>query len=40
MNKKKATIDPKNEKDGRCFQYSVTITLKYDEIGENHQRIS
>ena len=36
---KKATINFKN-KDDRCFQYSVTIALSYDEIKQDHQRLS
>ena len=32
---KRATINPKN-KDNKCFQYSVTVALNYQNI-ENHQ---
>ena len=36
---KKATINPKN-KDDKCFQYAVTITLNYEEIIWNLERVS
>ena len=36
---KKATINPKNKKDDKCFQYAVTIALNYDEIGDHHERV-
>ena len=39
IKKKKATINFKN-KDDKCFQYSVTIALNYDEMKRNHQRLS
>ena len=29
---KKATINPQNEDDDKCFQYAVTIALNYDRI--------
>ena len=29
---KEATINPKNEKDNKCFQYALTIALNYNEI--------
>ena len=29
---KRATINPKNEKADNCFQYSITLTLNYNEI--------
>ena len=28
---KKATIDPINKKDIKCFQYAVTVTLNHEE---------
>ena len=37
--KQKTTINPKN-KDGRCFQYVVTVALNYDQIEKDPQRIS
>ena len=37
---KKATINPKNTKDNKCFQYAITIALNHREIGRNPQRIS
>ena len=36
---KKATINFEN-KDDRCFQYSVTIALSYNEMKKSHQRLS
>ena len=37
---KKATINPKNKKDDKCFQYAVKISLNYDKIGDNPERVS
>ena len=37
---KKATINPQNKKDNKCFQYALTVTLNYEKINNNHQRIS
>ena len=37
---KKVTINPKNTKDNKCFQYAKTIALNHREIGTNPQRIS
>ena len=37
---KKATINPKNTKDNKFFQYSPTVALNHREIGKNPQRIS
>ena len=37
---KKATINPKNKKDDKCFQYAVTIALNHDKIGDNPERVS
>ena len=31
---KKATINPKNEKDNKCFQWSTISGLNYDKIKE------
>ena len=36
---KKATINPKN-KDHKCFQYSITVALNYQEIENHQERIS
>ena len=35
---KKATIDPKNTDDDKCFQYSATVALNYEET-ESHPEI-
>ena len=29
---KKATINPKNKKDNKCFQYALTVALNYEKI--------
>ena len=31
---KKATINPKHEKDNECFKWSITGRLNYDKIRE------
>ena len=37
---KKATINCHNKKDNKCFQYAITTALNYEEIGDNHHRVS
>ena len=37
---KKATINPINQKDNKCFQYTVTAALNYEEMKKDPQRIS
>ena len=37
---KKATLNPKNKKDDKCFQYAMTIALNHDKIGDNPERVS
>ena len=32
MVNKKATINPKNEKDNKCFQWSIISGLNYNKI--------
>ena len=39
IKKKKATINVEND-DDKCFQYSVTVALNYDEIGNHHPRVN
>ena len=39
INKKKATIKPKNEGD-KCFHYPATAALNYEEIKWNPERVS
>ena len=39
LKNKKATINPKN-KDDKCFQYALTVTLNYEQTKKNPQRIS
>ena len=36
---KKATINPINKKDNKCFQYDVTVVLNHEEIGKHSERI-
>ena len=31
---KKATINPKNEKDNKCFQWPIILGLNYNKIKE------
>ena len=35
---KKATINPINKKDNKCFQYAVTVALNFEEIKKYTQR--
>ena len=37
---KKATINPKNKNDDKCFQYALTVALNYEKINKNRHRIS
>ena len=37
---KKATINPINKKDNKCFQYAVTVALNYEEIKNDAQSIT
>ena len=32
---KKATINPINKKDNKCFQYSVKVVLNHEETGKH-----
>ena len=36
---KKVTINPINKEDNKCFQYTVTVTLNYEKIKKDAQRI-
>ena len=36
---KKATINPKSDA-GKCFPYAATVTLNFDEIKKDPQRVS
>ena len=36
---KKATLNPINKKDNKCFQYAVTVALNSEEIKKDPQRI-
>ena len=33
---KKATINPKNEKDNKCFQWSIILGLNYNKINKKY----
>ena len=37
---KKATINPQNKKDDKCFQYALTVALNHEKIKRDRQRIS
>ena len=37
---KKATINPQNKKDDKCFQYVLTVALNYEKINNHQHRIS
>ena len=37
---KKATINSKNKKDDKCFQYAIAAALNYQNIKNNPERIS
>ena len=37
---KKATINPINKKDNKCFQYAETVPLNHEEIKKDPQRIT
>ena len=36
----KTGINPINEKDNKCFQYAVTVTLNHEEIKRDPKRIT
>ena len=37
---KKATINPINKEDNKCFQYTVTTALNHEEIKKDLQKIT
>ena len=39
-NKQKATKNPQNKKDDRCFQYAVNVALNHEQIKDHPERIS
>ena len=39
LKNKKATINPKNTKDNRCFQYAITAVLNRQDIRDEPERI-
>ena len=40
LKNKRATINPQNKKDDRCFQYAVTVALNHEQIKAHPERIS
>ena len=40
ISSKKATINPKNTKDNKCFQYAITVALNHQGISSHPERIS
>ena len=40
LKNRKETINPQNKKDGKCFQYVLTVALNYEKIKKDPQRIS
>ena len=40
LKNKKATINPQNKKDDKCFQYAVTVALNHEQIKDHPERIS
>ena len=39
LRNKKATINPKNKKDGKCFQYDIIVVLNYKQIDNHSEEI-
>ena len=35
LKNKKATINPQNKKDDRCFQYAVIVALNHEQIKDH-----
>ena len=40
LKNKKATINPQNKQDGKCFQYAIPVALNYEQIKDHPERIS
>ena len=40
LKSKGATINPQNKKDGKCFQYAITVALNHEQIKDHPERIS
>ena len=40
MKNKKATTNPINKKDNKCFQYAATVVLNHEEIKKDPQRVT
>ena len=39
LKNKKATINPQNKKDDKCYQYALTVALTYENIKKYPQRM-
>ena len=39
LKNKKATINPQNKKDDKCFQYALTVALNHEQIKNNPEKI-
>ena len=37
---KRSTINPKNKKNNKCFQYAITVALNHNKINNDPQRVS
>ena len=40
LKSKKATRNPQNKTDGKCFQYALTVALNYQNIKKDPERIT
>ena len=40
LENKRATINPKNKNDNKCFQHTLTLALNHQNIERDDQRIS
>ena len=40
MKNKKASINPINKKDSKCFQYSLTVALNCEEMKKESQKLN
>ena len=38
LKNKKATINPQNKKDDKCFQYALTVALNHEQIKNNPEK--
>ena len=40
IKKKKATLNPINKKNNKCFQYTIAAELNYEETGKHAEKIT